>query len=288
MADRSDGMCGPSRAPRPPRNRPPRNRQRWIAAAAAVAVWVFLLAYTRSLVAGTALLLLLAVFVTLCTVAVRGLGITSDQHSGAQRTAARQWRDGRDALAHGLRRLADVAAGHAGPAPGYAEPGAGYGRPPTGYAGPAAGVAGPTPGHAEPLASARAYQAGNVYPHDGRTGQPEGTVLAAGTGQLTMAERPVIPPLRLVTGDSIAETRSSGARAGRGGLAELCLPDVPTVSRVHAKFTFTGGQWWITSLGRNGVTLNGTFLADERALMDGDSIRWGSRPDAPASRVEIG
>ena len=99
---------------------------------------------------------------------------------------------------------------------------------------------------------------------------------------------PVIPPLRLVTGDSIAETRSSEARAGRGGLAELCLPDVPTVSRVHAKFTFTGGQWWITSLGRNGVTLNGTFLADERALMDGDSIRWGSRPDAPASRVEIG
>jgi hypothetical protein len=41
-------------------------------------------------------------------------------------------------------------------------------------------------------------------------------------------------------------------------------------------------------VGRNGVTLNDTFLADERALMDGDSIRWGSRPDAPASRVEIG
>jgi hypothetical protein len=251
-------------------------------------VWVFLLAYTRSLVAGTALLLLLAVFVTLCTVAVRGLGITSDRHSGAQRTAAWQWRDGRDALAHGLRRLADVAAGHAGPAPGYAEPGPGYGRPPSGYAGPASGVAGPAPGHAEPLASGRAYQAGQVYAHDGRTGQADGAVLAAGTDQLTMAERPVIPPLRLVTGDSIAETRSSEARAGRGGLAELCLPDVPTVSRVHAKFTFTGGQWWITSLGRNGVTLNGTFLADERALMDGDSIRWGSRPDAPASRVEIG
>src|SRR6266496_523863 len=230
MADRSDGMRGP-----PGTARPPRNRRRRTAAAVAVAMWVFLLAYTRSLVAGTALLLLLAVFVTLCTVAVRGLGITSDQPSGARRTTARQWRDGRDALAHRLRRLADVAAGH-----------------------------------------------------DGRTGQPEGVVLAAGTDQLTMAERPAIPPLRLVTGDSIAETRSSGARAGRGGLTELCLPDVPTVSRVHAKFTFTGGQWWITSLGRNGVTLNGTFLADERALMDGDSIRWGSRPDAPSSRVEIG
>src|SRR6266536_565282 len=197
MADRSDGMRGP-----PGTARPPRNRRRRTAAAVAVAMWVFLLAYTRSLVAGTALLLLLAVFVTLCTAAVRGLGITSDQHSGARRTTARQWRDGRDALAHGLRRLADVAAGHAGPASG----------------------------HAEPLASGRAYQAGKVcaHAHDGRTGQPEGAVLAAGTDQLTMAERPAIPPLRLVTGDSIAETRSSGARAGRGGLTELCLPDVPT------------------------------------------------------------
>ncbi len=285
MADRSDGMRGP-----PGTARPPRNRRRRTAAAVAVAMWVFLLAYTRSLVAGTALLLLLAVFVTLCTAAVRGLGITSDQHSGARRTTARQWRDGRDALAHGLRRLADVAAGHAGPASGYAEPGPGYGRPQSGDAGLESWVAGPVPGHAEPLASGRAYQAGKVcaHAHDGRTGQPEGAVLAAGTDQLTMAERPAIPPLRLVTGDSIAETRSSGARAGRGGLTELCLPDVPTVSRVHAKFTFTGGQWWITSLGRNGVTLNGTFLADERALMDGDSIRWGSRPDAPSSRVEIG
>src|SRR6266498_4159782 len=89
MADRSDGMRGP-----PGTARPPRNRRRRTAAAVAVAMWVFLLAYTRSLVAGTALLLLLAVFVTLCTAAVRGLGITSDQHSGARRTTARQWRDG--------------------------------------------------------------------------------------------------------------------------------------------------------------------------------------------------
>jgi hypothetical protein len=56
----------------------------------------------------------------------------------------------------------------------------------------------------------------------------------------------------------------------------------------HSGAQRTTARQWITSLGRNGVTLNGTFLADERALMDGDSIRWGSRPDAPASRVEIG
>ena len=145
MADRSDGMCGPSGAPRLPRNRPPRNRRRWIAAAVAVAMWVFLLAYTRSLVAGTALLLLLAVFVTLCTVAVRGLGITSDQHSGSQRTAARQWRDGRDALAHGLRRLADVAA-MPGPRPVTPSPGlATAGLQPV-TPGPRPGLPGPRPG----------------------------------------------------------------------------------------------------------------------------------------------
>jgi len=149
MADRSDGMCGPSGAPRPPRNRPPRNRpprnRRRTAAAVAVAVWVFLLAYTRSFVAGTALLLLLAVFVTLCTVAVRGLGITSDQHSGAQRTTARQWRDGRDALAHGLRRLADVPA-MPGPRPVMPSPGlATAGLHPV-TPGPRPGLPGPRPG----------------------------------------------------------------------------------------------------------------------------------------------
>jgi pSer/pThr/pTyr-binding forkhead associated (FHA) protein len=105
---------------------------------------------------------------------------------------------------------------------------------------------------------------------------------------LTMAERVPVPLLRLVTGDCVAETRDSGASAGRGAAAELRLPDEPTVSRVHAKFTFADGQWWITSLGRNGLTLNGTFLADQHALRDGDLIRWGSRPDALASRVEIG
>ena len=90
-----------------------------------------------------------------------------------------------------------------------------------------------------------------------------------------------------VTGDAVAETRVSGARAGRGAV-ELGLPDVPTVSREHARFTFSDGQWWIANLGRNGLSLNGTALAGEQPLSNGDSIRWGMRPDAPLSRVEIG
>jgi len=107
-------------------------------------------------------------------------------------------------------------------------------------------------------------------------------------GMATIAERslPAVPVLRLVTGSSVAETRMSGARAGRGSV-ELVLPDVPTVSREHAKFTFSDGRWWITNQGRNGLTLNGAPVAGDHPLSDGDAIRWGTRPDAPLSRIEI-
>ena len=104
----------------------------------------------------------------------------------------------------------------------------------------------------------------------------------------TIMERALasVPALRLVTGSSVAETTVSGARAGRGSV-ELVLPDVPTVSREHARFTFSDGRWWITNQGRNGLTLNGAPVAGEQPLSDGDAIRWGTRPDALLSRVEI-
>ena len=100
------------------------------------------------------------------------------------------------------------------------------------------------------------------------------------------ASLPPVPALRLVTGSSVAETRTSGARAGRGPV-ELILPDVPTVSREHARFTFSDGRWWISNQGRNGLILNGTPVTGEQPLSDGDAIRWGSNSDAPLSRVEI-
>lgn len=108
-------------------------------------------------------------------------------------------------------------------------------------------------------------------------------------GVVTVMERTraIIPPLRLVTGSSVAETSMSGARAGRGSV-ELVLPDEPTISRVHARFEFSGGRWRVTNQGRNGLCLNGAPVTDEQPLSDGDSIRWGSRSDAPQSRVEIG
>jgi hypothetical protein len=113
--------------------------------------------------------------------------------------------------------------------------------------------------------------------------------LTVGGGMVTIMESSPesVPVLRLVTGSSVAETRVSGARAGRGPV-ELMLPDVLTVSREHATFTFSDGRWWITNQGRNGLTLNGAPVAGEQPLSDGDTIRWGASPDALLSRVKIG
>ena len=106
---------------------------------------------------------------------------------------------------------------------------------------------------------------------------------------VTLLEKNIIPvpALRLITGSSVAETRTSGARAGRGSV-ELVLPNEPTVSREHAKFSFSDGRWWVTNQGVNGLTLNGAKVAGEQPLSDGDAVRWGTRPDALLSRVEIG
>jgi hypothetical protein len=106
-------------------------------------------------------------------------------------------------------------------------------------------------------------------------------------GMTTVMEPSLAPPLRLITGSCVAQTLKSGARAGRG-VVELVLPDVPTVSREHATFTFSDGRWWVTNQGRNGLTLNGAVVAGEQPVGDGDVIRWGTGQDAPLSRVEIG
>ena len=138
-------------------------------------------------------------------------------------------------------------------------------------AGPELGYVLPQHAYAEPVSS--------VWPDSGT---------AVTGGMTTIMERTLapVPVLRLVTGSSVAETRMSGARAGRGSV-ELMLPDVPTVSREHARFTFSDGRWWIVNQGRNGLTLNGAPVTGEQPLSDGDAIRWGARPDALLSRVEI-
>lgn len=166
----------------------------------------------------------------------------------------------------------------AGPQPGFSVP-------------PADPVLGPDRARPEPRPVPVMHaRAGDwPYAHDGHTHDEPAPAGTAVPGPPTVAEaggHPV-PVLRLVTGGSAAQTRVSGARAGRGEV-ELVLPEVPTVSREHARFTYADGQWWVTNLGRNGLTVNGVPLAGRRPVRDGDSIRWGSKPDAPVSRVEVG
>ena len=163
-----------------------------------------------------------------------------------------------------------------GPGPGPSDPGAAYpagpqprGPVPSGSSWPFAHDGGTTAAPAVPA----------TYPAAG----------GAGAGLPTVAEpaRNPVPQLRLTTGGLVSQTRTSGARAGRGAV-ELALPDVPTVSREHARFTYSDGQWWIANLGLNGLMLNGSSLAGEHPLHDGDSIRWGRNQESPESRVEIG
>jgi hypothetical protein len=123
---------------------------------------------------------------------------------------------------------------------------------------------------------------------DGRTRSDLAVAPAFMAGAATVTEPALTPLLRLITNGAVAETRVSGARAGRGKAVELQLPEEPTVSRVHATFTCTGGEWRITVLGRNGVLLNGTPLTSEHVVRDGDAIRWGQQSSAPVSAVVIG
>jgi FHA domain len=169
---------------------------------------------------------------------------------------------------------------YAAPQPAYAAAQPGYAGVPPARSGPHAVYAGPGPAQAGP------------YPgfvgHDGNTRAQPDHDRTADTGMLTVTEqsRSPVPTLRLVTEGTVRETRTSGARAGRGAV-ELKLPGLPTISREHARFTFSDGRWWIANLGRNGLTLNGAPLAGEQPLSSGDSIRWGSRSDSLLTWVEI-
>jgi hypothetical protein len=147
--------------------------------------------------------------------------------------------------------------------------------------------------HGDPATAADA-DSGEWAWHEPREPDPAITAFDGRTvldvGMATVMEKTftTVPVLRLVTGRVVAQTQMTGARAGRGGSVELVLPNVPTISREHARFAFSGGHWCVTNLGRNGITVNGAPVATEHPLSDGDTIRWGSRPDAVVSRVEIG
>ena len=174
------------------------------------------------------------------------------------------------------------------PAPGQA-PGQAPGPAPAAAPAPA-----PDPVQAPPAPAPAPYQRPRLVPdygtNDGYTQAqaPSGGATVSGLPTVLERNQHAAPPLRLITGGAVAETTVSGARAGRGHAVELGLPEVPTVSREHAKFTYSDGQWYVTNLGMNGITLNGRAVTGEHAVSTGDSIRWGTRPDALQSEVQIG
>ena len=174
-----------------------------------------------------------------------------------------------------------VRAASAGPATG-AGPAAGAGA-----AGAGSAAAG---GFGFRAAEARTFQASDGRTLDSGDGglRVGGGARALPTDLLTVGAVSAVPLLRLVTGGSAAETRLSGARAGRGTAVELLLPEEPTVSRVHARFVFREGQWRVTGLGRNGLMVNEMPVRGEQVVRDGDSIHWGNQPGALVSRVQIG
>jgi hypothetical protein len=97
---------------------------------------------------------------------------------------------------------------------------------------------------------------------DGRAWGEPGPAVDAGPATVMEQTLAPVPLLRLVTGDSVAQTRMPGARAGRGRV-EMVLPNVPTVSREHARFGFSDGRWRVTNLGVNGLSVNGAAATTE-------------------------
>jgi hypothetical protein len=305
---------------RPPRapQQPP-SRKRWAVVAGIAALWVILSYSSGSVVAGTILLALLAVAVVIIMIAMRSLGINRDHpwmqwldarpRAGVSEPPSVPWRDVSEPAGYAGWR--DVSS-PAGPVPwrDVSEPAAPAGWPsagepaaPAGW--PSAGGPAVRPGWGDardPAALAGRHglrpssppgppqPANSVLAH-ARDGGPYVNPAAARTVVsefVTVAAQAQVPLLRLRTNGQMNETRTSGARAGRSMEAELRLPEEPTVSRVHAEFTFTDGRWHVTNRGLNGVTLNGTALTGMHELRDGDSIGWGTQPGALVSRVEIG
>ena len=264
-------MTGGREAARRPARAPlrRRSRTRWAVAGGVAACWLILAVVMGSAVSAAIVLLVLAALVAAGVGGLRALGITGD-HPWIRRMTSRPWLDGDP-------ESFDAQPGYYDARPGYydARPGR-YDARPGHYVGAAPEWAYSAPPHAYAESGGYAW------------GMPDSD-LTVGGGMVTMMEpRPArVPVLRLVTGSSVAETRTSGARAGRGPV-ELVLPDVLTVSREHATFTFSDGRWRITNQGRNGLALNGAPVAGEQPLSDGDTIRWGASPDALLSRVRLG
>jgi hypothetical protein len=97
-----------------------------------------------------------------------------------------------------------------------------------------------------------------------------------GAAEPALAYLTVIDPAAsgLAPGSTIAV--HGRAVLGRGGEAQIRLPD-PSVSARHALISFSHGGWWIEDLGsRNGTVIDGETIASETKLQPGNVLQFGA------------
>ncbi len=99
------------------------------------------------------------------------------------------------------------------------------------------------------------------------------------------AERAGTPFLLYRDGDGAQhivalESAHAPISVGRAPETVLTLEWDGEVSRLHAEFEVSGGQWMLVDdgLSRNGSFVNGERLAGRRRLRDGDVLRFGETP----------
>jgi hypothetical protein len=241
-----------------------RQHRGWVITGAVVAAWIVCELITGSFLSATVLLVAIAALTAIAAMFCKHMGYTPDLR---------------------MRRREAVASGP--DVPDYDRSFDAFAPASFAPAAPAAPAA-PLPSRPAPAPQAPRPGNGPWVWREQASGLTVAEPSPVGSAMPTVAEQMLapIPAVRLVTNGSRRETTVSGARAGRGDV-ELVLPDVPTISREHAKLRYDDGRWWISNLGLNGIMVNGSPVEAERALSDGDTIRWGTRPDAVESRVEI-
>jgi pSer/pThr/pTyr-binding forkhead associated (FHA) protein len=97
------------------------------------------------------------------------------------------------------------------------------------------------------------------------------------------AERQRTPFLVFRTPDDqqrilVLEAAGARVRVGRDPMCELCLDHDERVSRLHAELENVGDVWTLTDhgLSRNGSFVNEERVSGQRALHDGDVLRFGA------------
>ena len=93
-------------------------------------------------------------------------------------------------------------------------------------------------------------------------------------------------PNQAMLGRRYRVTADNPLEVGRSSETTLSFPDVPSISRRHARLMFADGEVWLEDLGsRNGTFLNDEPLRESRQLASGDRFQVGTvRLQVPARR----